>query len=153
MYGTVARYKLKPGMEGQLLAFERDIREAQLPGLFGEFTFRMDEDPNTYYEAVVFESREAYRAVAESPEQGARYRKLLALLDGPPESLSLGQSFLPGSPRSRAWPGDRSDASSSSRRCGFSSNIFFSSGSPLATDQPDARSAGYRAARSALASA
>ncbi len=85
MYGTVARYRLKPGMEEQLLAFEREIQEARLPGLVAEFTFRLDEDPNTYYEAVIFESREAYRAVAESPEQDARYRKLLALLEGPPE--------------------------------------------------------------------
>ena len=85
MYGTVARYRLKPGMEEQLLAFEREIREARLPGLVAEFTYRMDEDPSVYYEAVVFESRAAYRAVAESPEQDARYRKLLALLDGPPE--------------------------------------------------------------------
>jgi hypothetical protein len=85
MYGTVARYRLKPGMEGQLMAFEREIRDAKLLGMVTEFTFRMDEDPNVYYQAVVFESRTAYRAVAESPEQDARYRKLLALLEGPPE--------------------------------------------------------------------
>jgi heme-degrading monooxygenase HmoA len=85
MYGTVARYQLKPGKEGELQAFEREIREAKLPGIVAEFTFRMDDDPSVYYEAVVFESREAYRAVAESPEQDARYRRLLALLEGPPE--------------------------------------------------------------------
>jgi heme-degrading monooxygenase HmoA len=85
MYGTVARYRLKPGMEEQLLAFEREIQEARLPGLVAEFTFRMDEDPNVYYEAVVFESRAAYRALAESPEQDARFRRLLELLEGPPE--------------------------------------------------------------------
>ncbi len=85
MYGTVARYRLKPGMEEQLLAFEREIREARLPGLVTEFLFRMDEDPNVYYQAVVFESQEAYGANAESPEQDARYRKLLTLLEGPPE--------------------------------------------------------------------
>ncbi len=85
MYGTVARYRLKPGMEERLLDFEREIREVKLPGLVAEFTVRMDEDPNVYYEVVVFESREAYRAVAESSEQDARYRELLALLEGPPE--------------------------------------------------------------------
>jgi antibiotic biosynthesis monooxygenase (ABM) superfamily enzyme len=85
MYGTVARYRLKPGMEEQLLAFEREIQEAKLPGLITEFTFRMDEDSSAYYQAVVFESQAAYRAVAESPEQDARYRKLLALLEEAPE--------------------------------------------------------------------
>jgi hypothetical protein len=85
LYGSVARYQLKPGTEERLLAFEQEVREAQLPGLVAEFTFRMDADPTIYFEAVIFESREAYRAVAESPEQDARYRKLLALLEGPPE--------------------------------------------------------------------
>ena len=85
MYGTVARYHLKPGKEEELRAFEREIREANLPGLVAEFTFRMDDDPSVYYEVVVFESREAYRALAESSEQDARYRKLVALMEGPPE--------------------------------------------------------------------
>jgi len=50
MYGTVARYRLKPGMQRKLLEFEAEIREAKTPGLVAEFTFRMDEDPNAYYE-------------------------------------------------------------------------------------------------------
>lgn len=85
IYGTIARYRLKPGMEDKLLAFEAKIRQANLRGLVAEFTFRMDEDPNVYYEAVIFESRDAYRAVAESPEQDARYQELLELLEGPPQ--------------------------------------------------------------------
>jgi hypothetical protein len=43
------------------------------------------QEPTVCCEAVVFESREAYRALAESPEQDARYRWLLALLEEPPE--------------------------------------------------------------------
>ena len=85
MYGTVARYRLKPGMESKLMEFEQMIRAAKLPGLVAEFTFRMDHDPSVYYEAVVFESKDAYRAVAESPEQDARYRQLLVLLEAAPE--------------------------------------------------------------------
>ena len=85
MHGTIARYQLMPGMEEQFLAFEREIRDAKHPGLVTEYTFRMDEDHNVYYQAVVFESHAAYRAVADSPEQDMRYRKLLALLEGPPE--------------------------------------------------------------------
>jgi hypothetical protein len=33
----------------------------------------------------LFESQAAYRAVSNSPEQDARYRKLLALLEAEPE--------------------------------------------------------------------
>jgi hypothetical protein len=85
MYGSIARYRIKPGTEEKLLAFEREIKEARLPGLVAEFTFRMDDDPHVYYEAVVFESKDAYRAVADSPEQDARYRKLLTLMEQPPD--------------------------------------------------------------------
>jgi hypothetical protein len=72
-------------MEEKLLAFEAEIRAAKLPGLIAEFTYRSDEDPNIYYEAIVFESREAYRALADSPEQDARYHRLLELLETAPE--------------------------------------------------------------------
>jgi hypothetical protein len=72
-------------MEERLQDFEPEIREARLPGMVGAFTDRMDDDPSVYYEAVAFASREAYRAVAASPEQDARYRRLLDLLEGPPE--------------------------------------------------------------------
>ena len=85
MYGTVARYRLKPGMRDQLLAIEAEIRAAKLPGLVAEFTYCTDDDLHVYFEAIVFESRDAYRALADSPEQDARYRRLLALMEGPPE--------------------------------------------------------------------
>ncbi len=46
MYGTVARYRVKPGMEEKLIAFEADVREAKLPGFVAEFTLHTDEDPD-----------------------------------------------------------------------------------------------------------
>ncbi len=53
--------------------------------MIAEFTFRLDDDPLVCYEAVVFESKEAYWALADSPEHDVRYRKLLKLLEGEPE--------------------------------------------------------------------
>ena len=44
---------------------EAEIRKAKLSGLIGEFTICTDEDTNVYYEAVIFESKEAYRSVAD----------------------------------------------------------------------------------------
>jgi heme-degrading monooxygenase HmoA len=89
MYGTVARYRVKPGMEGQLrqlLEEQARVFEAgQVPGFVAAYAYRMDADPNDYYLAVVFESREAYGANAQSSEQDARYRQSLAVLDGAPE--------------------------------------------------------------------
>ena len=85
MYGTVARYRLKPGMEGQLIELAREFKAAQVPGFVASYAYRMDADPNNYYIAVVFESREAYVANADSPEQDARYRQMLSLLEHAPE--------------------------------------------------------------------
>lgn len=85
MYGTVARYRLKPGMEQKLLAFEAEFREAKVPGIVAEYVYRMDKDPLACIEVAVFESKEAYFALANSPEQDARYRKFLEIIEGEPE--------------------------------------------------------------------
>jgi len=89
MYGTIGRLRIKPGMQdqfkqilqGQAPAFET----GQVSGFVASYTYRMDADPNDYYLAAVFESREAYWANAQNPEQDARYRQWLPLLDGEPE--------------------------------------------------------------------
>ena len=85
MYGTVARMKAKPGT-GELLAeLGRQLDEDRPAGMVGTFVYQMDADPDEYILAVAFESREAYKANADSPEQDARYQELRALLDADPE--------------------------------------------------------------------
>jgi quinol monooxygenase YgiN len=89
MYGTIGRLRIKAGMEGQF----RQIIEGQAPafdtgqvaGFVASYAYRMDADPNEYYLAVVFSSKEAYWSNAQSPEQDARYRQWLPLLEGEPE--------------------------------------------------------------------
>ncbi len=85
MYGTVARLRIKPGMEAQLLEFDRQEQAVNIPGFVGEYIYRMDADPTVYYLAVVFASKAAYVANANSPEQDARYRQMRALLESDPE--------------------------------------------------------------------
>ncbi len=87
MYGTVARMRIKPGMGARLEEESRRLAEQELhiPGYVAQYVYRMDADPDELYLAVLFESREAYQANAASPEQGARYEELMALLAGPPE--------------------------------------------------------------------
>ena len=88
MYGTVARLPLKPGM-GDRLAEEIQRRAgeevAQPAGFVAQYVYRMDADPDEVYLTVVCESREAYRANAESPEQHGRYQPMAEMLAGPPE--------------------------------------------------------------------
>jgi quinol monooxygenase YgiN len=89
MYGTVGRLRIKPGMEGQfrqlLQEQARAFETGLVPGFVASYTYSMDADPSDCYVAAVFESREAYWANAQSPEQDARYRQWLPLLEGEPE--------------------------------------------------------------------
>lgn len=85
MYGTIARFRVKPGMEAQMLEFDALMRRINPPGMVGVFVYRMDADPREFFEVAIFDSRESYRALAESPEQDARYQQFAALLEGPPE--------------------------------------------------------------------
>ena len=85
MYGTVARLTAKPGSREALDEITRQVREEKPPGLVASYIYQMDSDPDEYYLAVVFESRESYRANAESPEQHARYERWRPLLAAEPE--------------------------------------------------------------------
>lgn len=85
MYGTVARIQAKPGAEQALMAQFQEYGAIHVPGFRATYVYRMDSDPNTLYLAIVFDSKETYRANAESPEQDKRYREMLALLEREPE--------------------------------------------------------------------
>lgn len=84
MYGTVARFRVRPGTEEELLRIARESVDAGMPGYVSESIHRLDSDPSTWIMAVVFDSREAYRANAERPETHAHYLRLRALLEDDP---------------------------------------------------------------------
>lgn len=85
MYGTIARMQAKPGMQDKLLEFMGRQAARSMRGYKTTYVYHMDADPNAYMIAVIFESREAYVANANSPEQDAEYRELLTMLQAPPE--------------------------------------------------------------------
>jgi heme-degrading monooxygenase HmoA len=84
MYGTIAKLRLKPGMEAE---FERLSREqiTDIEGIRFEHVFRMDSDPQNAFLVVGFDSKDAYRANAESPDQHARYEAFREILERDPE--------------------------------------------------------------------
>ncbi len=85
MYGTVARMRLKPGTETQMMELMKEYEGLEVPGYVRSVVYRMDADSNEYYLTVLFDSRESYHANAQSPAQDARYRRMAQLLDGEPE--------------------------------------------------------------------
>lgn len=87
MYGTVARLKVKPGMEKELAAFGDQWgreRKGSVDGAVGGYVYRLDAGSGAYIMAVAFRDKESYRANAQSPEQDADYRRLRALLTEDP---------------------------------------------------------------------
>jgi antibiotic biosynthesis monooxygenase (ABM) superfamily enzyme len=85
MYGTVARMKGKPGTEGKFRDLQEEYEAMTIPGFISSVIYRMDNDANEYYLAVVFDSKESYIANAQSPEQNTRYLKMRELLASDPE--------------------------------------------------------------------
>jgi antibiotic biosynthesis monooxygenase (ABM) superfamily enzyme len=85
MYGTIARLSIKQGKEAEWLAIGNEMETNSPPGSVIDIIFRSDSDPQVYYLAVVFESKEVYIANANSPEQHAQYLRYRALLEEEPE--------------------------------------------------------------------
>ena len=85
MYGTVAPMQANPGTHDQLAEAMNQFQAHPPAGYKSTYILKMDDDPNTYFLAVVFEGKEAYVANASSAEYDAMYQHLLRLLQWPPE--------------------------------------------------------------------
>lgn len=85
MYGTVARVRVKDGMQAAFEQNLKDFENRQAPGFVRALLYRTDADPNEFIMAVAFTDKAAYVANAESPEQAADYEGMRALLESDPE--------------------------------------------------------------------
>jgi quinol monooxygenase YgiN len=85
MYGTIARLKVHPGKEDELIAQGKTYESLNIPGFIASATYRADSGDNEYWLAVVFESKELYRKNADDPAQDERFQKMAALLAAEPE--------------------------------------------------------------------
>jgi quinol monooxygenase YgiN len=84
MYGTIARLQVKPG-ELDLLRQMAEQDERQPEGEIGFYVYQMDSDPNEVWLVALFESREAYHANAQSPEQNQQFQQMMQHLVAEPE--------------------------------------------------------------------
>jgi antibiotic biosynthesis monooxygenase (ABM) superfamily enzyme len=83
MYGTVMIGKLKPGKQADWRKDLEDWKaERKVPGFVNEYTL-IGDDGVTLASCVVFESKEAYMALANDPEQDRWWQnRVVPLLDG-----------------------------------------------------------------------
>lgn len=88
MYGTVGRFRVKPGRLDDLIGifneWERDFRP-RIPGALHTFAYQMDADSNVVLAVAVFKDKESYVANADSPEQDKWYQRLRECLNADPE--------------------------------------------------------------------
>jgi heme-degrading monooxygenase HmoA len=85
MYGTVARIRAKPGSAEMLMEISKQLDEERPPGFVASYVYQMENNPNEYYLAVAFESKDAYWDNARSEEQDKRYRRLREHMQDDPE--------------------------------------------------------------------
>lgn len=81
-FGTVFRMQVKPGKKEELRHLLTG-RSERIPGMLSAHFF--DTGGDEAWAVAVFESEEAYRANASSPEQHQRYLAYRALLNADPE--------------------------------------------------------------------
>jgi quinol monooxygenase YgiN len=83
MYGTVARFRLKPGALAAMQTFFAALPAP--PGQVLRIVYQTDEDPNVYLAVILFESHAAYVDNAARPEQQAAFARFADLLESEPE--------------------------------------------------------------------
>lgn len=85
MYGTIARFRIKPGTREEFIKAMDDFGDAVIPGWKADYYFQMNKDPDEFFLVAVFQDRETYQANADSPEQHERYLKFRSFLVADPE--------------------------------------------------------------------
>jgi heme-degrading monooxygenase HmoA len=84
-YGTIARMRLREGVQEQALAVLEQHGQEGIPGWEATYLYQSDQDPNEFFAVIMFESREAYHANAQSPEQHRRFTQLMEFMAAEPE--------------------------------------------------------------------
>lgn len=88
MYGTVGRFRVKPGKMDDALGlfdeWERDLRP-RIDGAIGGVTYRLDGDQNTLISCAIFENKDKYFANADNADQDKWFQRLRECLDADPE--------------------------------------------------------------------
>ena len=87
MFGTVARIKVKPGMDEALSELGATLarQEFERSGQLTEMIFKLENCPGEYLIVAAFPDRETYFANAEHPNTINNYARMRELLVADPE--------------------------------------------------------------------
>ena len=85
MYGTIAHFRIKPGVKDEFKKAMDSFGGAFIPGWVADYYFQMDNDSNEFYLVALFKDKETYMANADSTEQHERYLVFRSFLESDPE--------------------------------------------------------------------
>ncbi len=85
MYGTIANFRLKPGVREEFINTMDSFGDAMIPGWIADYYFQMDKDPDEFYLVAIFQDKETYFANADSVQQHEQYLKFRSFLVEDPE--------------------------------------------------------------------
>ncbi len=85
MYGTIARFRIKPGVKDEFIKTMDSFGDVIIPGWIADYYFQMDKDPDEFYLVAIFKDKETYAANANSIQQHEQYLKFRSFLIDDPE--------------------------------------------------------------------
>ncbi len=85
MYGTIARFRIKPGAKDEFVKTMDSFGADIIPGWKADYYFQMNKDSDEFYLVAIFDDKPSYDANADSPEQHERYLKFRSFLVADPE--------------------------------------------------------------------
>ena len=85
MYGTIAHFRIKPGVKDEFIKAMDSLGDALIPGWVADYYFQMERDSDEFYLVAIFKDKETYQANADSLEQHERYLAFRSFLIDDPE--------------------------------------------------------------------
>ena len=85
MYGTIAHFRIRPGVKDEFIKAMDSFGDVAIPGWVADYYFQMDNDSEDFYLVAIFQDKETYMANADSLEQHERYLQFRSFLVEDPE--------------------------------------------------------------------
>jgi hypothetical protein len=82
MYGTIFRYRVKPGMEQKHIELFKDFEAHPPEGFVAAWTYRLDKGGSEFMTAAAHTDKAAYLENAGRPAQAKFFESFRELLDG-----------------------------------------------------------------------
>ena len=85
MYGTIAHFRIKPGLKDEFIRAMDGFGDAVIEGWMADYYFQTERDSDEFYLVAIFQDKETYQSNADSTDQHERYLVFRSFLMDDPE--------------------------------------------------------------------